>query len=74
MNTKKDTNENRFSFEENDRRGNVDFIFCGIHTFQFINHSNSNQGREGVDAALLSGSDGVVAPSEIGIPPGAERS
>ena len=43
MNTKKDaTNKDNFSFEESARRGNVDFIFCGIHTFKFIDHSNQS--------------------------------
>jgi hypothetical protein len=48
LNSKKaTTNKNSLSFEESARRGNIDLIFCGIHTFQFIDHSNSNQdGKE----------------------------
>jgi hypothetical protein len=34
------TDKDSFSFEDSARRGNVDFIFCGIHTFKFIDRSS----------------------------------
>jgi hypothetical protein len=34
------THKDSFSFEDSARRGSVDFIFCGIHTFKFIDRSS----------------------------------
>jgi hypothetical protein len=65
LNSKKATNKNSSSFEEGARRGNIDFIFCGIHTFQFIDHSNSNQDGKELTPPFPAGTDGVVAPSEL---------
>jgi hypothetical protein len=68
MNTKKAaTNKNSFSFEESARRENVDFFFCGIHTFKFIDHSN----QAGKDLTPPSPTRGMeaVGPSEIGVAP-----
>jgi hypothetical protein len=68
MNTKKDaTNKNSFFFKESARPRNVDFIFCGIHTFKFIDHSN----QAGKDITSPVPAEGMeVASSETRVQPG----
>jgi uncharacterized protein (DUF2237 family) len=63
------TNKNSLSFEGSARRGSVDFIFCGIHTFKFIDHSN----QAGKDLTPPCPAEWMeaVAPSEIRVQPGA---
>jgi len=69
MNTKKDaTNRNSFPFEESARRGNVDFIFCGIHTFKFIDHSN--QSGKDLTPPFPAGGMEACGPKQIGVQPG----
>jgi hypothetical protein len=71
MNTKKAaTNKNSFSFEESARRGNVDFIFYGIHNFKFIDHL-SQDGKDLTPPFFPPGRDGSCGPSEIGVQLGA---
>jgi hypothetical protein len=60
---------NKNSFEESARRGNVDFIFCGIHTFKFIDHSNE-AGKDMTSPFPAEGME-AVASCETGVQPGA---
>jgi hypothetical protein len=70
MNTKKAaTNKNSFSFEESARQGSVHFIFCGIHTFKFIDHSS--QAGKDLTPPFPAGGTEAVAPKRIGVQPGA---
>jgi hypothetical protein len=70
LNSKKaNNNENNLSFEESAHRGDIAFIFSGIHTFQFIDHSNSDQERGALKPPSQRG-DGVEDPSEIEVQPG----
>jgi hypothetical protein len=70
MNTKEAaTDKDSFLFEDSARRGSVDFIFCGIHTFSFINHSS--QARKDLTPPFPGG-DGSCGPQGIGV--GWERS
>jgi hypothetical protein len=64
MNTKKAaTNKNSFSFEESARQESIDFIFCGIHTLKFIDHSS--RARKDLTPPFHAGGMEAVAPSEL---------
>ena len=65
MITKKSaTDKDSFFFEDSAPRGNVDSIFCGIHTFKFIDRS-SPVGKDLTPP--FSGGDGSGGPKEIGV-------
>jgi hypothetical protein len=64
MNTKKAaTNKNSFSFEESARQGSVGIIFCGIHTFKFIDRSI--QAAKDLSPPFPAGGMEAVALSEL---------
>jgi hypothetical protein len=68
MNTKKAaSNKNNPSIEESARRGSVDFIFCGIHTFKFIDHAN--QDGKDLTSPFPPGGIQAAVPNEIGVQP-----
>jgi hypothetical protein len=56
------------SIEKSARRGSVDFIFCGIHTFKFIDHSYQD-GKDLTSAFAAGGMEAVAlnTPSDTPI-------
>jgi hypothetical protein len=71
MNTRKAaTNNNSSPFEESAHRGIVDSIFCGIHTFKFIDHSKQD-GKDLMSSFPMTRME-AVGPSEIGVQPAAD--
>src|ERR1700759_2206724 len=69
MNTDKSANKNSSLVEEGARRDSLDLIFCGIHTFKFIDHSN--QDGKGLTSSFPAKGTEAVAPSENGVQPAA---